>query len=144
LALALTWPASRWVLLDANVRRSAFLEQAIGDLELTERVSVVNDRAERAARSVDHRSAFDLVVARSFGSPAVTAECAVGLLRTGGQLVVSEPPDVREDRWPAAGLAELGLADQGRIGQVRVLLQAEAVSERFPRRVGVPAKRPLW
>jgi 16S rRNA (guanine527-N7)-methyltransferase len=144
LALAASWPASRWVLLDVNARRGAFLERVIGDLQLGDRVKVVVDRAELAARDASWRAAFDLVVARSFGPPAVTAECATGFLRIGGHLVVSEPPAGGDDRWPPAALAGLGLVDRGRNGQVRVLEQAELVSDRFPRRVGVPAKRPLW
>jgi 16S rRNA (guanine527-N7)-methyltransferase len=144
LALAASWPASRWVLLDVNARRGAFLERVIGDLQLGDRVKVVVDRAELAARDASWRAAFDLVVARSFGPPAVTAECATGFLRIGGHLVVSEPPAGGDDRWPPPALAGLGLVDRGRNGQVRVLEQAELVSDRFPRRVGVPAKRPLW
>ena len=143
LALAVAWPASRWVLLDANARRTAFLEVAIGELELSDRVSTVCDRAEVAARASAWRGEFDLVVARSFGSPAVTAECAVGFLRPRGLLVVSEPP-MEIDRWPQLPLTELGLVDQGRIGGVRVLSLTSAVPDRFPRRVGIPTKRPLW
>ena len=41
---------------------------------------------------------YDAVVARSFASPAVTAECAAPLLRLGGRLIVSEPPE-RGARW---------------------------------------------
>jgi 16S rRNA (guanine527-N7)-methyltransferase len=143
LVLAIGWPESGWVLLDANTRRAAFLEAAIADLGLVDRVAVVCERAERAARSPEWRSKFDLVVARSFGAPAVTAECAVGFLRLGGVLVVSEPP-TDEDRWRAGPLMELGLLDRGRIGAVRKLEQMSAVPDRFPRRVGIPAKRPLW
>jgi 16S rRNA (guanine527-N7)-methyltransferase len=144
LALAANWRDSRWVFLDANARRAAFLESAIGDLGLDDRVTIVAERAERAARNDVWRGAFELVVARSFGPPAVTAECATGFLRIGGHLVVSEPPADGDDRWRLAPLADLGLVDRGRIGQVRVLEQVELVSDRFPRRVGVPAKRPLW
>ena len=144
LALAATWPTSHWVLLDANARRGAFLEQVIVELQVSDRVTVVVDRAERVARDATRRGAFDLVVARSFGPPAVTAECAVGFLCVGGRLVVSEPPADRDDRWPEAPSRALGLVDQGRVGPVRVFEQATVASERFPRRVGVPAKRPLW
>jgi 16S rRNA (guanine527-N7)-methyltransferase len=132
------------VLLDANARRGAFLEQVVAHLRLADRVTVVVERAERAARDAAWRGTFDLVVARSFGPPAVTAECASGFLRVGGQLVVSEPPTDAGDRWPEGSLGELGLVDRARRGSVRVLEQASRVSERFPRRVGIPAKRPLW
>ena len=55
------------------------------------------------------RESFDVVVARSFGRPAMTAECAAPFLLRGGHLVVSEPPGAVEGRWSAEGLAGLGL-----------------------------------
>lgn len=142
LALALRWPSSHWVLLDSNDRRTAFLEQVVGDLDLTERVRVLKARAEQAAHHPEWRGVFDLVVARSFGAPAVTAECGGAFLRIGGHLVVSEPPEEASGRW--AGLAELGLEDRGRFGPVRVIARTDRPPDRSPRRVGVPVKRPLW
>ena len=138
------WPESEWVLLDANERRTAFLEQAVGELGLGERVVVRRGRAEDAARDVDLRHGFDLVAARGFGPPAVTAECAAGFLQVNGLLLVSEPPNTDPTRWPAAGLAMLGLADAGVVGGTRCLRQVRAAPEVVPRRTGVPAKRPLW
>ena len=132
------------MLLDANARRAAFLETVVADLGLVDRVTVVAQRAERAAHLDELRGAFDLVVSRSFGPPAVTAECGTGFLRVGGRLLVSEPPAETVDRWPAGPLAELGLADHGRHGPVRILEQVASAPDRFPRRVGVPTKRPLW
>jgi 16S rRNA (guanine527-N7)-methyltransferase len=143
LFLALTWPESRWTLLDANERRSTFLVGVVAELGLAGRVDVVNERAEIAARGA-LRATLDLVVSRSFGAPAVTAECGSPFLHTGGRLVVSEPPNDSSERWPQDGLRALGLVDRGRTGAVRVLEQAEETPDRYPRRVGIPAKRPLW
>ncbi len=140
----------RWKLVDAMARRTSFLRWAVTELDLADRVTVVEGRAEVVAHDAAHRHQADVVVARSFGRPAVVAECATGLLRTGGHLLVSEPPGPGIDaaRWPAAGLAELGLAVErlvrhGRSGAV-VLRQERACSTRYPRRTGVPAKRPLF
>ena len=144
LVLALHWPASDWVLLDANDRRAAFLEGAVAELELVERVRVVRRRAEEAGHDRGLRSSFDLVTARSFGPPAVTSECASAFLQVNGSLIVSEPPEEAADRWPVAPLAALGLRDLGRHGRVRLLRQTTLAPATVPRRVGVPAKRPLW
>jgi len=147
LVLALEWPESTGVLLDAMVRRTEFLRQACVELGFADRVRVVCERAEVAARRPDLRAAFDVVTARSFGPPAVTAECAAGFLRAGGRLVVSEPPDDREARWPADGLAELGLTrvpSTARGGRFVVLESDDRPDDRVPRRVGIPAKRPRW
>ena len=109
---------------------------------------MVEGRAEELARRADLRGRFDLVVARGFGPPAVTAECGAGFLVVGGRLVVSEPPGGRPDRWPAEGLAPLGLEPGRRSRRAgasyQVLRQATACPDRYPRRVGIPAKRPLF
>jgi 16S rRNA (guanine527-N7)-methyltransferase len=147
LVVAAAWPGAAVVLLDANERRTQFLARAVSALELDRRVTVAQTRAEDAGRDPMWRGRADLVVARSFGPPAVTAECAAPLLEVGGRLVVSEPPETG-DRWPADTLRQLGLRPAGRLEQAfsrfQILRQDEACSERFPRRVGVPAKRPLF
>jgi 16S rRNA (guanine527-N7)-methyltransferase len=145
----LAWPLSSAVLLDASERRCAFLEDVVASLSLTDRVSVVRARAEEAGRNAAFRGMFELVVARSFASPPVTAECAAPLLRVGGHLVVSEPPSSIRDasRWPADPLAELGLEPSTRWTTpyaYQSLTQSSRCPTRYPRRVGVPAKRPLF
>jgi len=113
LVLARHWPDSRVVLLDANEQRTAFLAEAVDRLGWHDRVRVLRGRAELLAHEDEWRGAFDLVVARSFGPPAVVAECAAGFLAVGGALIVSEPPASpgSGDRWNHADeLATLGLA----------------------------------
>jgi 16S rRNA (guanine527-N7)-methyltransferase len=151
LVLAERWPDTEAVLLDAAERRCRFLDEAVSDLGWAERVRVVRARAEEAGRREDLRDSFDLVVARGFGPPPVTAECGAPFLRVGGTLVVSDPPTAdgvgRTARWPTEGLMVLGLRPAGtwqRPFHYQVLEQAEPCPDRFPRRVGIPAKRPLF
>jgi 16S rRNA (guanine527-N7)-methyltransferase len=91
------------------------------------------------------------VVVRSFGPPAVTAECGAPFLRVGGLLVVSEPPaeegKALEERWPADGLAPLGLEPAERWTEpftYHASRQVTPCPDRYPRRVGIPTKRPLF
>lgn len=155
LVLARHWPESSWVLLDGSQTRTTFLEHAVRELHLDDRVSVVRGRAEEVGHEADRRASFDLVVARSFGPPAVVAECAAPFLQIGGFLVVSEPPETG-DRWAFPNeLADLGLErrrdDAGRpattsldVGTYATLTQVATCPARYPRRVGIPAKRPLF
>ena len=62
---------------------------------------------------------FDVVTARSFAAPPVTARWAGELLVAGGVLVVSEPPEPDDDRWPESVLAAAGLTDLGPTGGMR-------------------------
>ena len=145
LPLAIALGTTRFVLVESMERRTRFLRSAIDRLGLGDRVSVVHERAEVAARQIELRASFDAAVARSFGPPAVTAECAAPFLRIGGALVVSEPPD-RPNRWNSeVQLRELGLHLQADPPDgVVVLIQEALCPSRFPRRTGIPAKRPLF
>jgi 16S rRNA (guanine527-N7)-methyltransferase len=147
LPLALALPALSWVLLDGSVSRARFLQEAVRRLGLAERVQVVASRAEEAGRGA-LRASFDVVMARSFGPPAVTAECGAPFLVVGGRLVIAEPPASEGgERWPAAPLAGLGLVPGQRVespSAFQVLEQRSLCPDRYPRRNGIPAKRPLF
>jgi 16S rRNA (guanine527-N7)-methyltransferase len=148
LVLLLLWPGATGTFLDARHRSVEFLATAGDDLRLGDRMTVVEGRAEDLGRDPDLRERFPLVVARGFGAPAETAECGGAFVRPGGRLSVSEPPGGDPGRWPAPNLAELGLrpgtavADAG--GSFVVLDKTSGLSDRFPRRVGKPRRRPLW
>jgi len=148
LILAGDWPQTSFTLLDGSSKRCDFLEEAVEKLVWTDRVSVICGRAEDLGHNPSLRASFDLVVARSFAAPSVTAECAAGFMKPGAKLVVSEPPEkVAGERWNPEGLVELGLGPARLINEVPRLAVMELVShcpDRFPRRVGVPAKRPLF
>jgi 16S rRNA (guanine527-N7)-methyltransferase len=132
------------VLLDAHSKRVALLEQAARELTTDRPVEVVCGRAEEIGRNELHRGRYDVVTARLFGPPAATAECASPFLRPGGLLLVSEPPD-HDDRWPPAALAELGMRrHEHSTDLLAVLQQVTPCPDRYPRRNGVPAKRPLF
>lgn len=144
------------VLLDAAERRTSFLVDATEELRLGPRVRVVRGRAEVVARDSEFRGVFDVVTARSFAPPPVTAECAVGFLSgAGARILVSEPPQRGSDptidgpdRWPAAPLSELGLRPGplwrrpgSTIQQLDVIGPCPDLA---PRRVGVPSRRPWY
>jgi len=135
-------------LLDSQRRRTHFLAEAVDRLGFADRIEVVTARAEDAGRDPSRRERYALVIARSFGSPAVTAECAVAFLRPGGRLVVSEPPEPDPRRWDAFGLAQLGLSAPDLVAEgethAAVLHRIGPLDPRWPRKEGIPAKRPLW
>ncbi|WP_436794054.1 16S rRNA (guanine(527)-N(7))-methyltransferase RsmG [Actinospongicola halichondriae] len=143
LALAGYLPEMRWVLLDAARRRIVVVQEAIDALGWNDRVTAVHGRAEDR-RLLPPRS-FDVVVARLFGPPAVTAECAAPLVRHGGRVLVTEPPDA-EARWSTDGLAPLGLSlgERSASPSMQELRATGDPETRFPRKAGVARKRPLW
>jgi 16S rRNA (guanine527-N7)-methyltransferase len=149
LVLIELWPTADVVLLDSMAKRTEFLRDVVPSVGRGTGV-VVLARAEEAGRDPSLREGFDLVTARSFGAPGVTAECASAFLATGGHLVVSEPPgEERSVRWEAPALDTLGLRSVGyrRVGDrfgYQLLRKIAPLDDRYPRRTGIPGKRPLF
>jgi 16S rRNA (guanine527-N7)-methyltransferase len=145
LPLALELPDTQWTLIDAWAARVDALARAIVQLALEPRVAAIHGRAEELGRG-SLRGRADLVVARAFGPPALTAECAAPLLRPGGLLVVSASR--APDAWPAAGVPALSLVAWGTWeaggGFFRAFQRAGDLAARFPRRPPAQARRPLF
>lgn len=145
-----SWPRCHVVLMDGSLRRTEFLSREVEGWGHPGTTEVVRGRAEELGRDDQFRQHFEVVAARSFGPPPPTAECGAPLLKVGGLLVVSEPPqDPGGQRWPTDGLELLGLAPlaQSRFDDrfsYQVLIKRAATPERYPRRVGIPTKRPIF
>jgi 16S rRNA (guanine527-N7)-methyltransferase len=136
------------VFVDAMEKRTAFLREVLGWENAPGNSAVWTGRAEALSREVTLADEFDLVTARSFGPPAVTAECAVRFLKVGGILIVSEPPDDdAESRWKPDALGQLGLHVVERVrhgAAYQILRKVRPTPDRFPRPIGTPGKSPLF
>ena len=117
LVIAVRRPDLTVTLVERRRSRADLLERAVRGLDLSARVAVFADDVRLLAAT--HAGTFEVVTARSFASPSVTMRWAATLLRPGGVLVVSEPPDDRPDRWPGSLLEECSMVDQGRHQAVR-------------------------
>lgn len=146
LVMATCWPATRWLFTDRRLRSESFVRWAIGLLDITERASFVRGDVAELAREPALAGGFDVVVARAFGSPPVTAECATGFLAVGGRLVVSEPENEIGARWPREPLARLGLAVRATGAEPRFveLMKVAPHENRFPRRLAAIQRDPLY
>ncbi|HZK48872.1 MAG TPA: 16S rRNA (guanine(527)-N(7))-methyltransferase RsmG [Thermoleophilia bacterium] len=150
--LALALPASRVTAIDSVAKKCAFIEEARTRLGL-ENLRVVCGRAEDVGRT-EAREAFDVATARAVASLAVLAELTVPLIRTGGVFVASKAALSDQERMEGeAALAILG-CDRYDLRRARSFAQAEnrwlflaykdrSTPAQYPRRTGVPAKRPL-
>ena len=136
----------RWVLVDSMTKRVAFVREAAKELGLE--VEAIEGRAEELAARPQWRAVADVVVARSLAAPGLTAEYAAPFLKEGGKAVIAEPPGGSPGRWPAEGLALLGMRKGAVLfaatATLQVLEQLEPAPPKFPRRVGAAAKHPLF
>lgn len=153
LVLAAARPQARYALVEANRRRAAFLAQAARELGLPQ-VMVVAARAEEVGQDPRHRERYHLVVSRAVAPLPVLLELCLPLVRLGGQALAYKGPEAEAElARSAAALAALG----GRVAEVRPLALPRGMGERrlvlvakerptparYPRRPGMPAKRPI-
>ena len=150
LVLLFCWPHTRVVLMDASERRTTFLSETVSTWPDLSNVEVIRARAEELGRLGGMREQFQAVTSRSFGIPSAVAECGSSFLEPEGRMVVSEPPDsLADERWPAEGLLPLNLVrlSSARVSDrfgYQVLGKTGVLDDRYPRRVGIPVKRPLF
>ncbi len=153
LPLAIARPDLSVTLLDSSVKRSAFAQEVIARLGL-KNVAVICARAEDAGRDPALREGFDCIVARAVAPLPTLVEYALPFLTLGGVFIAQRGPKADEETKSAGfAIAELnGLLKE--VIKVEVpLVPAErflAIIEkagptpaRYPRRCGVPLKRPL-
>ena len=140
-----------WLLTDRGERRCDFLKKAVFELGLDARVEVVKCSVEELSRG-KYREKEKLVTARSFGPPAITAECATPFLREDGLFIVSEPPSdnsiENDNRWPPDGLNTLGLKQKeqwhtGSAGYRAFCLDGKC-PKIYPRRFNRMVKSPVF
>lgn len=139
------------VLVESVAKKAEFLEAAIGRLGLSG-ISVANLRAEDAGRDPAYRGAFDAVAARAVAALPTLCEYALPLLKVGGRFVAQKSAEAADAERADAAIQALGGEFREAIPvridglEPRVLLVVDKISEtpgEFPRRAGVPSKRPL-
>ena len=153
LPLKLAFPGIHLVLLDSAGKKAAFLQHLVSLMEL-DSVEVLTGRAEDMAHWPELRESFDLALARGLARLPVLLEYLLPFCRIGGKTVAHKHGGLDGELKSAARALETlggrlsaevpvqvtGLTDN------RVLLVVEKVAvtpERYPRRAGMPAKRPL-
>lgn len=153
LPIKIAIPGIELLLVESNKKKAEFLREVSNTLALSG-VTVYGGRAESAGQDAKLRGAHDVVVARAVASMAVLIEYAMPLLRVGGSLLALKGPqserEMDSSRRVASKLGaqvEAVIAPQGlqedRQRSIVVVRKNEPTDPRFPRRVGIPGKRPL-
>jgi 16S rRNA (guanine527-N7)-methyltransferase len=144
--LAIAMPQVHFTLLEANTRKCAFLEQVASTLRLTN-VTVAGGRAEELGHLPALREQFDRAISRAAAPPAVLLELALPFVRPGGDLVAQVSPVDPHLLEPASrrlggGSPRLERPGDG-TGALLVVPKLGPTPARFPRRTGLPNRKPL-
>ena len=154
LPMKIAFPGLRPTLIESVRKKTQFLEELVEKLDL-ENVSVITSRAETMARREDLREKFDFAVARAVSSIATLAELTLPFCRIGGLVIIPKGSDIRQELDDGMNaISELGGKVQkiisismdrfvNRPSSLLVIKKIYGTSDRYPRRSGLPAKRPL-
>ena len=150
LPLKLARPSLNVTLVEADQDKAAFLVRACALLGLRD-VEVVARRAEDVGQDPLYREAFDVAVARALAPMPVLAELCLPLVRVGGRLLAQK---TGSEDVSAAGRAieAMGGALKGVVaapsavrgaGTVVIVDKVRSTPAAYPRRSGVPTRKPL-
>ena len=151
--LKIAFPGIKLTVVDSAAKRTGFLERLVSILGLAD-VEVINGRAEDLGRRSEFRERFDVVVSRAVAETRVLLEYTMPLCRVGGLVIMQKKGDVQEEVDRASrGLRELGggplkiveVPEDVLEGQrkLAVVKKTSNTPSGYPRRTGIPAKRPL-
>ena len=151
--LAVYAPQLTVTLLDSLNKRVRFLTEVTAAMGL-QNVRCIHARAEEAARTAEHRAAYDIVVSRAVARLPVLLEYTLPFVRVGGTLLALKGRAYAEEQKEARRAA--GVLGGGRItarpvhlpglDDVRAILtvtKERQTPAAYPRGGGAPPRRPL-
>ena len=153
LPIRIICPQVDLTLVEATNKKTAFLEHLTRTLGLSD-VKVLNCRAEECGQDPHHRERYDLAIARAVAAMPTLVEYLLPLCRVGGQCVAYKGESAPQETSQAEGalrvlggrLRQLVPVELPGVAETRYLVVIDKIAatpQEYPRRPGVPAKRPL-
>lgn len=140
-------------LIEATLKRTKFLKHMVEVLDL-KGVDVYAGRAEDLGHEPALRESFSLVMSRAVATLSVLAEYTLPFCRTGGHVILQKKGNINNElteasrAWNTLGgtLVNVKSVPADVLDGDRVLVVIEKVAstqDKYPRRSGMPVKRPL-
>lgn len=151
--LAIVRPDLQFTLLDSVGKKTAYLEQSVATLGLAN-VAVINTRAELAAQTWDYRQRFTIAVSRAVAELPLLIELTVPFLKLLGRAILMKKGDIAEEvarsrrslRTMGGDIVEVAaspLPDLLPEHQLIIIEKTRPTNSLYPRRPGIPERRPL-
>ena len=141
------------VLLEATSKKARFLNHLVTALGL-EDVEIAVGRAEAAAHDIQYREKFDIVLSRAVAYLPTLVELTLPFCAVGGSLIAQKKGDIQKEleqsneaiNTMGGYLREAKPVGLEALNDSRYLIVIDKVNptpEKYPRRPGIPAKRPI-
>lgn len=139
-------------LLDSVKKKTDFLDEVIKKLDL-KNICVINDRAENLARNSEHRENYDYSVARAVSNLSTLAEFCLPFVKVGGFFLAMKGEKAKEEIDSSLKAMEImgGKIEDvisydlpsGYKRKIIVIRKVKNTPDNYPRRPGIPEKRPI-
>jgi len=147
------YPQLHLTLVESNAKKSRFLEEVVRELSL-DHTRVIRERGEELAHEDAFRESFDLSTSRALGSLATDLELTIPFLKVGGLALYYKGKEVKGEIERGKKALSILRAEVEKIWEVKVPFRERknflvvvrkkgSTPSSFPRRVGLPQKRPL-
>jgi 16S rRNA (guanine527-N7)-methyltransferase len=145
-------PEIKLTLLESNNKKCGFLTHLIGKLNL-KNCEIIWSRAEELAHNKVHRAAYDIILSRAVDNMASLLELSSPFLKTGGLNVlwktkVDLPVDKSQIFEQELGIVQQGVVKYSQPGKDKdrclvIFKKTGQSKDKYPRKPGIPHKRPL-
>ncbi len=153
LALKILYPAMRLTLVESVGKKAKFCRHIAEGMKM-EGVEVLAARAEEVGQMAAHRQQYDWAVARAVADLPVLAEYLLPLLQVGGHMLAqkgaSGPAEVHRSepalKMLGGQMRQLIPVTLPGVAEERYLVVIDKVAAtpgQYPRKPGIPAKKPL-
>jgi 16S rRNA (guanine527-N7)-methyltransferase len=153
LVLKILYPNLALTLIESVGKKASFCQHMVEKLALEE-VTVLAARAEEAGQMPPHREHYDWAVARAVANMPVLAELLLPLVRVGGAMLAQKGEGAPAETQSAerafkllgGSLRQLIPVTLPGVAEERTLVVVDKVAatpSTYPRRAGLPAKKPL-
>ena len=149
--LKIMFPELYLTLLEATKKKADFLMEAIDTLMLSN-VSVIWGRAEEYGNNKLYRELFDVVVVRALAELNSLAELALPFVKLNGLLIAYKGPNIKEELDRAGNALKVlgGTLERQTLIEIKefkrtflLIRKTEPTPLKYPRRIGIPIKRPI-
>ena len=149
--LKILFPDIRIVLLDSLNKRIDFLNLVISELSLSN-IETYHGRAEEFARDSLFREKFDLCVSRAVANLSTLSEICIPFVSIDGCFIPYKSSKVDEELEGCVNTFELLDSYVDKIFKFSffdnersfvIIKKNNSVSDKYPRRAGIPGKKPL-
>jgi 16S rRNA (guanine527-N7)-methyltransferase len=143
--LKIEYPDIELTLIDSVAKKIEFVKHVIKILELKDTEAICG-RAEDIAK--DYRELFDLAVSRAVAKLNTLCEYCLPFVKVGGLFIAQKGPDIGDEiRSAEFAIDTLGgnLKEKIKVasGYIVVIEKIRSTPKDYPRRAGIPAKKPL-